>query len=128
LVITFDLPFIRFTKTDDVNRISPRGEHHDMQPIPYVPQCPIPILAIIESIVFYQQGRRPVKVHHQGEWESTLFNVASILGYVISNLHDINVPTIISLHKARKGVALYRDGWRSGTAPKVALLVPELQA
>jgi hypothetical protein len=83
----FDLPFIGFTKADDVDRITPWGEHYDMQPIPYVSHCPITTFAVVESIIFQDQGRRPFKVPNQCKRESTFFNIASVFGWVISSAY-----------------------------------------
>lgn len=94
MVVIFDLPFVGFTKADNVDRVTQWGKHYDMQPIAYVPHSPITTHAAVKSIIFQDQGRRPFEVPHQGKRESTLFNVASVFGWIISNLHDITVSTI----------------------------------
>jgi hypothetical protein len=97
----FDLPFVGFTKADDVDRVTPWCKHYDMQPIPYVSHRPITTLTVVESIILQDQCGRPFKVPHEGKRESTFFDVASIFGWVISNLHAIIVSTIIYQHKVR---------------------------
>jgi len=101
LVIAFDLPFVGFTKTDDVNRVTPRGEHHDMQPITYETHRLIPAFSVVESVVLNDQSRGPIEVAHQGEWESTFFNVACVFGWVVGNLHVFIVPTINALDNSQ---------------------------
>lgn len=89
LFIAFDLSSVGLAEADDPDALGGFGEDQRVYPLTYQPQPPVAHLAVFLSVIDDEQGGLEIERMHQLEGQTALFNIAGVLGGVVSDFHVI---------------------------------------